>query len=228
MKQLFGFAVLYGMLGAVTWILIDADPDYASTPLEASATPLGVRGETPEPFEPATVLPRDLSLASPIVPAPALAPTTPWMGGMEKTILSELRCLALNIYWEARSESPKGQFAVAAVTLNRVAHERFPGTICGVVMQGGAERRHQCQFSWWCDGKSDKPTNNAAWQAAKSIAYTALFFDPPDPTQGALWYHADYVKPSWSRSMSRTATIGRHVYYRKPVRVSGVRLASRT
>lgn len=226
MKRFFGFVVLYGILGAAAWVVIGVEREHGLSPLDAAASPAGLRGHTPEPVDPLPISPRSLSLASPVVPLPARVPTTPWLGDIGPDLNSEFRCLALNVYWEARSESALGQFAVAAVTLNRVAHKRFPGTICGVVQQGGAERRHRCQFSWWCDGKSDVPTNRAAWQAAKSIAYTALFFDPPDPTGGALWYHADYVNPSWSKAMSHTATIGRHIYYRKSMEADGRMIAS--
>ena len=230
MKQVFGFLVLYGILGAAAWVVIDAGREHSAAPWEASAAPFAVRGQQPERFQPVSPPSPSMSLASPLAPAPApapaSAPATSWLGDIGKDLNAEFQCLALNVYWEARSEASMGQFAVAAVTLNRVANKRFPGTVCGVVRQGGAKRRNRCQFSWWCDGKSDIPTNNAAWQAAKSIAYTALFFDPPDPTDGALWYHADYVKPSWTRAMSHTATIGRHIYYRKPMRAKRATVAS--
>jgi N-acetylmuramoyl-L-alanine amidase len=125
----------------------------------------------------------------------------------------EFQCLALNIYWEARSESRTGQVGVAMVTLNRVASPRFPGTICAVVKQGGPRPMHQCQFSWYCDGKSDIPNNAVAWRRAQEVAYAVLFGGPRDPTHGALFYHADYVSPYWSRSMTKTTRIGRHIYY---------------
>ncbi|MCP5372756.1 MAG: cell wall hydrolase [Hyphomicrobiales bacterium] len=128
-------------------------------------------------------------------------------------LASELRCLALNIYHEARSESPAGQLAVAAVTLNRVAHPRFPNSICEVVRQGGNKKRHACQFSWWCDGKKDEPRNDAAWETARIVAWISLLKDNNDPTGGALYYHADYVKPKWVPEMTRVAKIGRHIYY---------------
>ncbi len=65
-------------------------------------------------------------------------------------------CLALALYWEAKAEGPEGMLAVASVVLNRVAHPEFPDTVCGVVKQGG--ETPPCQFSWWCDGASDRPT----------------------------------------------------------------------
>ena len=223
MKQFFSFVVCYAIPGAVAWLAIEARHESVASPPDASMAPATLHGRTSEPLQPDYVPARLLSLASPVVPMPA--PTTPWLGEMGTYLKSELRCLALNVYWEARSESYVGQVAVAAVTLNRVAHERFPGSICEVVRQGGVERRN-CQFSWWCDGKSDVPTNDVAWQLAKSIAYTALFFDPLDPTDGALWYHADYVNPSWTRAMSHTVTIGRHIYYRNPMQSKRKTIAS--
>ena len=128
----------------------------------------------------------------------------------------QLHCLALNIYWEARSEPVAGQLAVAAVTLNRVQDRRFPSNVCDVVRQGGEVRRHRCQFSWWCDGKKDDPKDAASWRKANTLARlsTAGVFD--DPTQGALWYHADYVKPYWAAKKERVAQIGRHIFYVLP------------
>lgn len=129
----------------------------------------------------------------------------------------DVRCLALNIYHEARSETESGQVAVALVTLNRVASKAFPGSICAVVKQGGV-KRNRCQFSWWCDGRSDEPTNEKAWQRAMRIARRVIEASVPDPTHGALYYHASYCKPSWSSAFKRTARIGQHLFYR-PVKI---------
>lgn len=125
----------------------------------------------------------------------------------------QIRCLALNIYWEARSEPLLGKIAVAKVTLNRVKDAGFPDSICGVVRQGEERVLHQCQFSWFCDGRKDVPLNQAAWRLAEEVAHLVVLYDAPDPTQGALWYHADYADPPWTRSMTRTTQIGRHIYY---------------
>ena len=140
-------------------------------------------------------------------------------------ITETLVCMALNIYHEARSESELGQLAVAAVTLNRVESEAFPNSVCEVVKQGG-ERRHRCQFSWWCDGKRDTPTDTAAWDAALRLGRLSLQGMTSDPTKGALYYHATYVKPTWSRKFERTARIGAHLFYRprnaEPMRVASL------
>lgn len=130
--------------------------------------------------------------------------------------LEQLRCLALNVYWEARSESLPGQIAVAAVTLNRVQNPRFPSSVCDVVRQGGEVRRHRCQFSWWCDGKNDDPVDAAAWRRAMTLSrlFSAGVID--DPTDGALWYHADYVTPHWATAKEKLTKIGRHIFYTLP------------
>ena len=47
----------------------------------------------------------------------------------------EVKCLAQNIYFEARDQKTKGQIAVALVTINRVESKRFPNSICKVVYQ---------------------------------------------------------------------------------------------
>jgi spore germination cell wall hydrolase CwlJ-like protein len=137
---------------------------------------------------------------------------------------AELRCLALNIYHEARSEPEKGREAVAAVTLNRVKSKSFPGSVCAVVKQGG-QKRHRCQFSWWCDGRSDAPTEKAAWRKALELGRESLLGLRDDPTNGALFYHADHVRPRWSRTFHRTARIGDHIFY-KPTRTPSVKVAS--
>jgi spore germination cell wall hydrolase CwlJ-like protein len=127
----------------------------------------------------------------------------------------ELDCLALNTYWEARSEPAAGQMAVAAVVLNRVANPAFPDTICDVVMQGAEHGRHRCQFSWHCDGRDDTPRNTAAWEKALMVARLVLSGGQDDPNRGALWYHADHVRPDWSRKMAVIARIGHHLFYRQ-------------
>jgi spore germination cell wall hydrolase CwlJ-like protein len=136
----------------------------------------------------------------------------------------ELRCLALNVYHEARSEPEKGQLAVASVTLNRVKSDAFPGSVCGVVKQGG-QKRNRCQFSWWCDGRDDRPQNPTAWEKAVDTANRSLLGLAEDPTDGALYYHADYVSPRWSRTFERTARIGNHLFY-KPAERASTRLAA--
>ena len=111
---------------------------------------------------------------------------------------NEIKCLAENIYFEARGESTAGKMAVALVTLNRVKDQRFPNTVCGVVKQtkyypSGRIDLHSCQFSWYCDGKSDKPQDKKCWDDALLIAEVMFTYDSIDVTNGALWYHSRKV-----------------------------------
>lgn len=129
--------------------------------------------------------------------------------------LSELQCMALNLYFEARGESRAGQQAVAHVVLNRANHAGFPGSVCGVVKQGGEGKRYHCQFTWWCDGLSDKPRNKRSWRQSVILAAEVLNKLTSDPTNGALWYHADYVSPYWKGSMQKGPKIGKHIFYSK-------------
>ena len=129
----------------------------------------------------------------------------------------EFECLALNVYFESRGEPLAGQYAVAAVTLNRVVHPAFPDSICQVVMQGAELGQNKCQFSWVCDRHGDRPRAKAAWEMAKHVAFKTLFLDRPDPTAGAIYFHATWVRPNWSQEMLKVGHIGGHVFYRDPV-----------
>jgi len=126
--------------------------------------------------------------------------------------LQQAECLALAMYWEAKSEGEEGMTAVASVVLNRVAHPEFPATVCAVVKQGG--EAPPCQFSWWCDGKSDRPIDARAWATASRIAEGALYDPPPDATRGALFFHHTGIATPWRRHRQRTVQIGRHIFYR--------------
>ena len=77
-------------------------------------------------------------------------------------LMESLVCLALNVYHEAKNQSFIGQVAVAQVVMNRVRDTRYPNTVCDVVKQGATYKwkpdfpiKNRCQFSWYCDGKSD-------------------------------------------------------------------------
>lgn len=133
-------------------------------------------------------------------------------------INTEIECLAKNIYFEARSESDLSKKAVGLVTLNRVEHSSFPSNVCGVVKQAKLWRgkiiRNKCQFSWYCDGKSDRPRERAAWNDSKVLAAGMYFKKPFDVTYGATFYHADYVNPKWAKNLIPVAKIGSHKFYR--------------
>lgn len=122
-------------------------------------------------------------------------------------------CLAMNVYWEARSEDQRGRHAVAHLTLNRVASSDFPDSVCEVVTQG-QKGRYRCQFQWYCDGRQDTPLNVDAWDDAVEIAGAALAGRSKDPTKGALYFHHRRVKPSWARKKAQTVRINDHFYYK--------------
>jgi spore germination cell wall hydrolase CwlJ-like protein len=165
-------------------------------------------------------------LAEPPVSRPSRAGVTARvapLGLSTADLADEVNCLALNIYFEARNEPDEGQLAVAHVVLNRVSDPRFPETACKVIRQGGARKRHRCQFSWWCDGLSDRPRNSRKWVSTKAMAEAVYWGRSADPTDGALWYHADYVSPSWGRVFKRNGQIGRHIFYldqEKPTQIA--------
>ncbi len=149
----------------------------------------------------------------------------------------ELYCLAANIYFEAKSEPVAGQFAVSDVVLNRVNDARYPSTICQVVLDGPTREswktkqhkdlpedervfnpiRNKCQFSWYCDGKSDTIRDNDAWRKAQEIAYRIVMENKfRGITEGATHYHATYVSPRWAPQLDLVGRIGTHIFYRWP------------
>ena len=121
-------------------------------------------------------------------------------------------CLAQTLYFEAKSEGRQGMVAVGWVVLNRMRDGEFPRSVCGVVKQG--QEKPGCQFSYWCDGKPDTPKPDDEWVLAQDVARALLSKPPPDPTGGAMFYHAVEVKAPWSGTRQRTGRIGRHIYYR--------------
>lgn len=124
---------------------------------------------------------------------------------------AEVECLAQTMYFEAKGEQLEGQLAVGLVVLNRFKDPKFPKTICGIVRQ----KVNSCQFSWYCDGKSDllPDTEQVAW--LKKAAKMLITSNPEDVlTDGATFYHATYVNPAWS-NLEKTVVIGHHVFYRR-------------
>ena len=149
----------------------------------------------------------------------------------------ELYCLAMNIYFEAKSEPIAGQYAVADVVLNRVNDARYPNSICEVVLQGPVREswktkkdpdlpkeerkfnpvKHKCQFSWYCDGKADKVRDGDAWRKAQEIAYRIVNESKfRGVTESSTHYHATYVSPKWAPQLDLVGRLGTHIFYRWP------------
>ena len=139
----------------------------------------------------------------------------------EYEYVTQHRCLALNIYHEARSDGDLGQQAVGFVTMNRVENDKYPETICDVVYQAhvnakGSPIINKCQFSWYCDGKSDIPNDKERMHTAMLVAeHVMLSYNKiPDMTGGAIMYHAHYSNPYWSKAYERTVRIDSHIFYK--------------
>jgi spore germination cell wall hydrolase CwlJ-like protein len=128
----------------------------------------------------------------------------------------ELRCLAENVYFEARGEPLQGQYAVAEVTLNRLRSGDFPNTLCKVVHESRWDRirkRFVAHFSW-TEGEPRDDPSGPAWDKAMTVA-TAVYDQKQEPVvPGALFYHATRVHPAWAKDKKPLATIGNHVFYK--------------
>lgn len=125
----------------------------------------------------------------------------------------EWHCLAEALYFEARGETVKGQFAVAEVIKNRVESERFPESFCGVINQGTG-KRYQCQFTYRCDGHKEVIAEPAAFERVGKVARYIMDGKVPELTDGATHYHTTAVNPRWSKVYTRTTRIGVHLFYR--------------
>lgn len=129
----------------------------------------------------------------------------------KQAVMREVECLARNIYFEASGESTAGKIAVATVTVNRL-REGYAKTICGVVKQ---KRNGICQFSWVCQGKT-YISSRQDFEIAQRIAENILISKKNYGTmQGATYFHADYVSPSWKESKEFVKKIGRHLFYKE-------------
>jgi spore germination cell wall hydrolase CwlJ-like protein len=134
---------------------------------------------------------------------------------------SEIDCLAENIYFESANEPTEGKIAVAFVTLNRLENQHFPKTVCDVVKE---KNKSVCQFSWYCESRPKSMSANKVLTKRNDAVYNDIvelaihvYMNKDkieDPTSGALFYHADYVKPNW-KGVNVTEVIGRHIFYRK-------------
>ena len=126
---------------------------------------------------------------------------------------NEIDCLTQNIYYEAGIENREGMIAIALVTMNRVKADGFPNTVCKVVKE---KKNATCQFSWVCT-KTLPRIDKQIYNYTRSLAIRVFFNHETieDTTQGALFYHANYVRPHWP-NFEITTVIGRHIFY-KPI-----------
>jgi N-acetylmuramoyl-L-alanine amidase len=125
----------------------------------------------------------------------------------------DVHWLALNMYHEARGEGDKGMIAVSHVVLNRARSGTFPDSVRNVITQKNAAG---CQFSWYCDGKSDVPEERDAWVHCILLARVILdTYNPDTYNSDIMFYHAKKVDPIWTNEMIKVASIGNHIYYKE-------------
>ncbi|MBM3608044.1 MAG: cell wall hydrolase [Alphaproteobacteria bacterium] len=213
---------------------IAAQPQRAQAALVSMTTPRHFDGATPR-------VPRAVALSS-VTPVPAgnievvsahdlapksaherqttvaqrAAPARPNYAQLIEDAKSprQQHCLAQAIYFEARSEPEAGQAAVAQVVINRVLSGLYPASVCGVVFQN-SHRHLACQFTFTCEGKSLRITDQTSWERAQRIARDVLNGTTYLSQVGrSTHYHATYVRPGWSRRLERAGQIGTHIFYR--------------
>jgi spore germination cell wall hydrolase CwlJ-like protein len=136
---------------------------------------------------------------------------------LTKETQRQIDCLTDNIYHEAGYEPEAGKVAVALVTLNRTQDPRFPKDICSVVKQ---KVNSTCQFSWFCEKTTTMSVRaRQSYEQARDVAIHVYvnYEKLQDITNGALFYHADYVNPQWK--LQKTVVIGRHIFYKHKDRI---------
>jgi len=136
---------------------------------------------------------------------------------------NDIYCMAQNIYFEAGNQPLAGKIAVAQVVINRTNHPNYPTTMCDVIYQAKWKEnwlgnlvpiRHQCQFSWFCDGKSDDPVDSPTWMNSLKVAADVVQGKYGDITEGSTHYHSIYVNPYWADSLNETVIINEHIFYK--------------
>lgn len=154
-------------------------------------------------------------VTTPVPDAPAAAPVmanslAQLVGDMpdESELSPELKCLAQAVYFEARGEPLDGQLAVAEVVINRATSGLYPASYCSVITQ-------PAQFSFVRRGvipQADE--SSSAWRRAKAVAQIAQQDLWETQAAEALYFHANYVNPSWARQKRQLAQIDTHIFYR--------------
>lgn len=203
---------------AIATTMFPSGSDAVAFAEAAHGEPVAPAGAEASELVPATVRPATLRFVSePVVQTLPPSPTLTEAGSLAEMVRMvdtrepmsrELRCLAGAVYFEARGEDLDGQLAVAQVIVNRTEDGRFPRSYCGVVTQPG-------QFSFMRGRRM--PTireGSAAWTRAVAIAQIAHKGLWESQAEDAVFFHARYVRPGWSRSKTRLAQIDTHIFYR--------------
>jgi spore germination cell wall hydrolase CwlJ-like protein len=221
--MMFGQTVLRSALAGLfiaTGSLSLADVTVMSSNNPTKAIDLELRGllSTEQGMLSAVPSDRLQRLASPVTTSPLPAErrySREWIDAQPPVSGGEAwECLAEALYFEARGETVKGQFAVAEVILNRVESARYPNSVCAVINQGTG-RKYQCQFTYTCDGHPERIAEPRAWERVGKVAKMSLQSATRPLTDGATHYHTTAVNPGWASKYIRTAAIGVHRFYRQ-------------
>ena len=172
----------------------DLPQNYAD-PLAPAHEPEAKTTIEPTAPEPEPAIDREASLADKVA---ALRGSDPGSREME--------CLAVGIYFEAKSEPLVGQLAVGHVIADRASSGRFPKSYCGVLFQ-------RSQFSF-IRGKSWPSVSRSSRQWQNAVAIAKIVDDDmhESPVARSLFFHAKRVSPGWR--MKRVGSVGNHVFYR--------------
>lgn len=135
----------------------------------------------------------------------------------------EFECMRANMFYEARNQkSDEAYIAVGYSVINRTKTKGYPSTMCGVIEEKkfvARKKRWVCQYSWYCDGKSDVPNlanviERKAWERAGELALAVMKNEVDNPIGRATMYHATYVSPKWDyKKLTRVTRIETHIFY---------------
>jgi hypothetical protein len=207
------------LIGAFVLMLITASAAFAYNPpadeVASRSAVVSLRMSQPKAFAPVAVAAVVAPASVRVIPAPAIDA----VAAVKRVIDNEqTQCLAQALYYEARGEGVRGEKAVAEVVFNRVHSRLFPHSICGVIFEG-ASIEGGCQFSFTCNGEMHVAKSHYDWTRARVLAGAIMagVVKLDNETEGATFYHADYVDPDWDH-LVRTVQIGNHIFYRRASR----------
>jgi hypothetical protein len=136
-------------------------------------------------------------------------------------------CMAVNIYYEARTDGEDSMRGVGYVTANRARNRRQ--SICHVVFA-------YKQFSWVEQYRVLTPAghlkdefrplaHDTRWIASQRIAHEVLAHPENDLTQGAEFFVANYIFPRclknscrWIKNLDYVDRYGSHLFFRTRLR----------
>jgi spore germination cell wall hydrolase CwlJ-like protein len=129
--------------------------------------------------------------------------------------IKQIKCMATNIFFEARGESEVGKAAVARVVINRVKHGFAPNP-CAVVYQkttNSDTKVTSCQFSWVCEGKRNPNPKDPMYKESEQIAYEVMALNEHKNVipSSTLFFHNTSVTPDIK--YKRKIQIGNHIFY---------------